>query len=434
MTKLYPVTLGCDKNRVDTERILAEAVKHGAILTDDVEEADVALVNTCAFIESAKKESIDVILELASYKEKNLKHLIVCGCFSERYGKEMREMFPEVDAFCGINGANYIGEMLDKIEEKPQFSCGKTLPEPEGRILSTPPHYAYLKIADGCDNCCSYCAIPRIRGRFRSEPTEKLLKEARELAENGVSELIIVAQDTTEYGRDLYGEARIVPLLKELTALPFKTVRLLYAYPEGVTDELIDFIAKSPKMAKYIDMPLQHISDGILKAMRRRVTSSDIKEIIAKIRKADERIAIRSSFIAGFPGETEEDFNLLLDFIKAGNIDYAGFFAFSREEGTLAYKMPDQVAAKVKKQRVLALERAESEVISKKNDKLVGKVVRLTYEGLDEKKMRFFGRMAEQAPEVDGKVYISSKEVLEVGRTYDVLIEKGGFYPEGRTV
>lgn len=434
MTKLYPVTLGCDKNRVDTERILAEAVKHGAELTDNVEEADIALVNTCAFIDSAKKESIDVILELASYKEKNLKYLIVTGCFSERYAKDMREMFPEVDAFCGINGAQHIGEMLDSIAEKPEFVGEKPLPETEGRILSTPPHYAYLKIADGCDNWCSYCAIPRIRGRYRSVPFEKVLGEAETIAENGVSELIVVAQDTTAYGKDLYGKVRIVELLKALTELSFKKIRLLYAYPEGVTDELIDFIATSPKMAKYIDMPIQHVSDGVLKAMRRRVSGAEIKDIIKKIRAANPDIAIRSSFIAGFPGETEEDFNELLGFIKEGNIDYAGFFAFSREEGTLAYKMPDQITAKVKKQRVLALEKAESAVISERHDRLVGKVVPVTYEGLDEKKMRFYGRMDGQAPEVDGKVYVSSKEVLEVGRTYGVLIEKGGFYPQGKTV
>lgn len=432
--KLYAVTLGCDKNRVDTEKILAEAVKHGAELTDTAEDADIALVNTCAFIDSAKKESIDVILELASYKERGLKYLAVTGCFSERYAADMREMFPEVDAFCGINGAQHIGEILENIEKKPQFSGEKPLPETEDRILTTPPHYAYLKIADGCDNWCSYCAIPRIRGRYRSLPFEQVLKEAENLAERGVSEIIVVAQDTTAYGKDLYGKVRIVELLRAIAELPFDKIRLLYAYPEGVTDELIDFIATSPKAAKYIDMPIQHVSDGILKAMRRRVTSADIKSVIAKIRTANPDIAIRSSFIAGFPNETEEDFRELLEFIKAGNIDYAGFFAYSREEGTLAYKMTGQIPAKIKKRRVTELEKAESAVIAARHDKLVGRTVKVTYEGLDEKKMKFYGRMDGQAPEVDGKVYLSSENLLEVGRTYDVLIEKGGFYPKGKTV
>ncbi len=427
MVKLGAITLGCDKNRVDTEKILKRVADLGVTLVENVEDADVVIVNTCAFIESAKKESIDTILEVAGLKKDHLKKLIVTGCFSERYYDIMKDEFPEVDAVLGIDGPEKIADVLREL-----FDLKGTVCFDEKRVLTTPPHYAYLKIADGCDNHCTYCAIPYIRGKYRSEKMESLIKEATTLYEDGVQELIVVAQDTTCYGKDLYGEPRLKELLTALTDIPFKTVRLLYAYPEGMTDDLIDFIATTDRMAKYVDIPLQHISDHVLKRMARRTSEKEIKQLLEKLKSRG--ITVRSSFIVGFPGETEEDYQKLKDFISSGSVDYAGFFEYSKEENTPAYRMDGHILKAVKKMRRVECEKEEVKVVQNNHSKYLGKTVELVFEGIDDRRGMFYGRLKEQCPVVDPYVYIRADFPIEEGRYYKAKITKAGFYMEAQVI
>ncbi len=421
--KLGAITLGCDKNRVDTEKILKRAEEVGVTLVENVEDADVVIVNTCAFIESAKRESIDIILDTAELKKGKLKKLIVTGCFSERYRDIMQEEFPEVDAVLGIDAPDKIADVLKEL-----FDLRGQVCYDERRVLTTPPHYAYLKISDGCDNHCTYCAIPYIRGRLRSVPMESLLREAELLYEDGVKELIIVAQDTTVYGKDIYGKPCLTELLKKLCEIPFHTVRLLYAYPEGITDELIDFIDDNEKMAKYLDIPLQHISDRVLKRMARRTDESRIRQLLTKLKAAG--ITVRSSFIVGFPGESEEDFEKLKDFISEGMIDYAGFFEYSKEENTPAYRMDGHLPKSVKKKRRIEVEKIESRVVENNHSDYLGKTVELVFEGIDERRGRFYARLKEQCPSVDPYVYVRADFPIEEGKYYIAKIVKSGFYME----
>lgn len=428
------VSLGCDKNRVDTENVLYALTQSGYQLTQNVTDADILIVNTCAFITTAVRESIDTILELAEQKKDRDVKLVVMGCFAERYALEVKDELPEVDAFIGVNSYKNVVEIFDKLEDRPivldKTPCGYL----SGRVQTTPAHYAYLKIADGCDNFCTYCSIPYIRGRYRSYPMEDLINEAKELSDNGVKELILVAQDTTRYGKDLYGEYKLKDLLKELVKLDFFKIRILYAYPELVDDELIEMIATEEKIAKYIDIPLQHISDSILKAMHRRNTKQEAYMLLKKLKESCPDIAIRSTFIVGFPGETEEDYKQIEELIATGLIDYAGFFAYSKEKGTLAYKMKDQIPYRTKKAREKTLSKMQSAIIENRHQKYIGKIMPVIYEGIDYNKGKFYGRPEYNAPDIDTKIYFTSDFPLEIGEIYDVKITKGGFNPIGVTI
>lgn len=432
--KIGMVSLGCDKNRVDTENVLFALTERGYQLTQNVNEADILVVNTCAFITTAVRESIDTILELAEQKQNRDVKLVVMGCFAERYAEEVKDELTEVDAFIGVNSYANVADIFDRLDERPIVIEKTPCKYLKGRVQTTPAHYAYLKIADGCDNFCTYCSIPYIRGRYRSYPMEELIEEAKGLAENGVKELILVAQDTTRYGKDLYGDYRLKDLLKELVKIDFYKIRILYAYPELVDDELIDLIASEDKIAKYIDIPLQHISNKILKAMHRRNTKEEAYELLRKLKERCKDIAIRSTFIVGFPGETEEDFEQIEELVSTGLIDYAGFFAYSREKGTLAYKMKDQVPYKIKKAREKVLSKMQSGIIEKRHNTYVGKTLSVIYEGIDYNKGKFYGRPEYNAPDIDTKVYFTSDFPLEVGEIYQVKITKGGFNPIGKTL
>jgi ribosomal protein S12 methylthiotransferase len=431
--KVGMVSLGCDKNRVDSEKILYSLQKAGYMLVSDAAEADIIIINTCAFIDAAKKESINTILEFAALKRDSGKKLIVAGCLAERYAEEIEKELPEVDVFVGIDSYKDIADILEekygRIVKTPDLSYYE-----KGRVLTTPMHYAYLKIADGCDNFCSYCAIPYIRGRYRSYPMEKLLEEAEKLAEQGVKELILVAQDTTRYGIDLYGRYALKELIRKLAKLPFAQIRLLYAYPELLDDELIAMIAEEEKLARYLDIPLQHIDDNVLKRMNRRSRSAEIYSLLEKIRSRSNEIAIRSGFIVGFPGETEEEYGKLRDFIKAGYIDYAGFFAYSREEGTAAGKMKGQIPSAVKRAREKELSEIQSANIVESHKKYLGKTIRVLYEGIDYKRCLFYGRNSQNAPDIDTKIYFSSDYPVEIGEYYNVCITATGFHLSGKTI
>jgi ribosomal protein S12 methylthiotransferase RimO len=436
-TKIGVVSLGCDKNRVDTETMLYKLLAAGYEITPDADAADVVIINTCAFIESSQREAVDTVLEFTAKKsERNLK-VIVTGCLPERYKEELVKGFPDVDAFLGIADYDRIAEVVEGVmggKRNAIFDC-KDVPTTK-RILTTMPHTAYLKIADGCDNHCTYCAIPSIRGKYRSRTIDGLIDEARELiSEYGVKELNLVAQDITRYGIDLYNEYSLLKLLDKLTALEVSWVRLLYCYPELVGDDLIKYVAENDKICKYLDIPMQHINDRILKMMNRRVTGDDIKRLVDKIRETCPDIAIRSSFIVGFPTETEEDFESLYDFIADYKLDYAGFFAYSREDGTAAARLSGQVPARVKNARRKKIAELQSGIIYNNNAKFVGTTQIVLYEGIDYDKNLFYGRTSFCAPEVDGRVNFKASDLVEIGEFYNVKITgRDGYDLEGEVV
>ena len=416
--KVAVISLGCDKNRVDTENILYYLGKGGYSATNDLGEADVIIINTCAFIKSAEKEAIDTIFEAAEYKKTGrCETLVVAGCLPMRYGNELSELLPEVDCFIGMNDYADICGIIDR---RDRLSLCGHYTETAKRILSTPPHYAYLRIADGCDNRCTYCTIPSIRGKYRSRNPDSLLEEAGYLDDMGVRELIIVAQDVTRYGKDLAGEYTLVDLLRRLLAeRSFEKIRLLYCYPESVSDELIELVASEERMAKYMDVPLQHISDGILRRMGRRTDSAQIRELFGKLRSRG--IAIRTTFIVGFPGETDEQFLELSDFISEYEPEHIGVFAYSREDGTPASRMKDQVPASVKRKRVNALGRLAKKLAEKRNASLVGKTLDVIYEDIDYDRNMFVGRTEADAPDIDGLVRFTG-DFCDVGNVYKVRI------------
>ena len=416
--KVAVISLGCDKNRVDTENILYYLGKGGYSATNDLGEADVIIINTCAFIKSAETEAIDTIFEAAEYKKTGrCETLVVAGCLPMRYGNELSELLPEVDCFIGMNDYADICGIIDR---RDRLSLCGHYTETAKRILSTPPHYAYLRIADGCDNRCTYCTIPSIRGKYRSRNPDSLLEEAGYLDDMGVRELIIVAQDVTRYGKDLAGEYTLVDLLRRLLAeRSFEKIRLLYCYPESVSDELIELVASEERMAKYMDVPLQHISDGILRRMGRRTDSAQIRELFGKLRSRG--IAIRTTFIVGFPGETDEQFLELSDFISEYEPEHIGVFAYSREDGTPASRMKDQVPASVKRKRVNALGRLAKKLAEKRNASLVGKTLDVIYEDIDYDRNMFVGRTEADAPDIDGLVRFTG-DFCDVGNVYKVRI------------
>lgn len=410
--KVGMISLGCAKNQVDGEVLMAKLKAAGYELVDDVAMADVAIVNTCGFIESAKKESIDEILELALLKkEGRIKKLVATGCLAERYQHEIRRELPELDGVLGIGAnedpARYIGELLEKgpVEAFPEK---ERLPLSGGRELTTPSWSAYLKIAEGCDNRCSYCAIPYIRGSYRSRTMEDIEEEARALVKDGAKELVLIAQDTTRYGIDLYGEYSLAKLLKRLCGIEgIKWLRVLYCYPDAITDELLDVMAKEEKVLPYIDLPLQHCSGRVLKAMNRRGDRASLEALIEKIRGKVPGVILRTTLITGFPGETEEDFTELSEFVKKVGFDRLGCFTYSQEEGTPAAELPDQLDQEEKERRAAVITEQQMDIADEKGQALIGRTLEVLTEGFDRYAECWFGRSYMDAPDVDGKIFFT---------------------------
>ena len=427
--KLGLISLGCDKNRVDSERILAVASKHFTI-TSSVQDAQIVVINTCAFLESARKEAVDTVFEVNELRKSGcLEKIIVCGCLPEKFIGDIFDEFVEVDAFLGINDYDLLFDAIKLCYEgnRVNFVKKNEILLEKNRVLTTPCHYFYLKIADGCNNKCTYCLIPSIRGKYRSQKIEDLVSEVKSLGE--VNELILVAQDVTRYGIDLYGKPSIVPLLKELSKLTeVNSIRLLYAYPDMITSELIEEIKTNDKIIKYLDIPLQHASNPILKLMNRKGTFESYLELINKLKSEIPNIALRSTFIAGFPRETEEDFNNLVTFVKKAKFFNCGFFAYSREEGTPAYKLSGQIDEEVKQQRVKKLYQIQRRISKQNLKNYVGKTLKVLCDGVDYEIGSFYGRAYFSAPDIDGRVYIESTDLINQGEYYSVLITDSNEY------
>lgn len=414
--KISMVSLGCPKNLVDAEIMLGFLDREGYDITTDEKDADIIIVNTCSFIKEAKQESVDAILDLADRKhDGRCRLLIVTGCLPQRYQEELCKELPEVDIFIGTGDypriAEIIAEKRGTSEQlryigDPNFIFDEDSP----RLKSTPVYSAYLKIAEGCSNCCSYCVIPSLRGSYRSRPVEALIQEARRLVAGGARELNLIAQDVTNYGADLEGKPALEDLIRRLAEIEdLRWIRILYAYPNGITDGLIQLIKEEKKVCKYLDIPLQHISDPILSRMNRRSTAEEIRTLLAKIRHEIPEIALRTSLIVGFPGETEEDFKNLLQFVEEAQFDRLGVFCYSREEGTPANDMTDQVSERIKRERYKKIMKAQSRLSFKRNRRLVGMIEEVIVEGFSEEtELLLKGRSSRQAPDIDGQVYITA--------------------------
>lgn len=439
--KIGVVSLGCPKNLVDSETMLGLIHEENYEITNDPSEAEIIIVNTCGFIESAKEESINTILQMAEYKKSgSCKYIIVTGCLSQRYAEELFNELPEADAIAGVEVYDEIGSIIKRVMNGERFimlerskpdviytSKETFLP----RILTTPSYTAYLKIAEGCDNCCSYCAIPKIRGPYRSKPMEQVLKEAKALAANGVKELIVVAQDTTRYGEDLPGgKLLLADLLKELNKIEsLKWIRVMYCYPNNFTDELIETFASLDKVCKYVDLPLQHASNRLLASMNRYDTKEEVETLLAKLRKRIPGIVIRTTFIVGFPGETDADFEELKEFVEQQRFENAGVFAYSQEEGTVAGAMPNQIPDEIKQERyheLMALQAQISEEIHKDTE---GQTLEVLVEGIEEDGSGLhYGRSYREAPDIDGLVFIENPGDIKPGCFVKVNILQGFTY------
>lgn len=421
--KILFVSLGCDKNLVDTEKMLGILGGDGFQFTDSEEEADVIIINTCCFIGDAKEESVNTILEMARCKEEGrCKALLVTGCLAQRYKDEILTEIPEVDGILGTSSYDQIGSMVKQIleEKKEHVSCFRdinALPRTDGgRMVTTGGHYAFLKIAEGCDKHCTYCIIPSLRGSYRSVPMEDLLQEARGLAAQGVKELILVAQETTLYGVDLYGEKSLPRLLRELAKIPgIQWIRIQYCYPEEITDELIQVIREEEKVCHYLDIPIQHASDPVLKRMGRRTNQEELRRIIGKLRKEIPDIAIRTTLISGFPGETEEDHEELMAFVDEMEFERLGVFAYSLEEDTPAAQMPDQVPQELKEERRDEIMELQQEIAFEKAESLVGRVLDVMIEGKVADEPAYVGRTYMDSPNVDGLIFVNADLQLMSG-------------------
>lgn len=419
--KILFISLGCDKNLVDTEVMLGLLASRGHEMTDDEAEAEVIIINTCCFIHDAKEESIQNILEMAEYKKKgSLKALIVTGCLAQRYRQEILEEIPEVDAVLGTTAYDQILESLDTaLAGNPEVRLAdlQALPEVETkRLVTTGGHYAYLKIAEGCDKHCTYCIIPRIRGSFRSVPMERLVKEAEELAGQGVKELILVAQETTLYGRDIYGEKKLPELLQKLCGIPgLRWIRILYCYPEEITEELIRVMKEEPKVCHYLDMPIQHANDRILKRMGRKTSKKELTEIVEKLRREIPDICLRTTLITGFPGETQDEHKELMDFVDDMEFDRLGVFTYSPEEDTPAAEMPDQIEEEVKQERQAEIMELQQEIAFENAESMVGREVLVMIEGKVADENAYVGRTYRDAPGVDGMIFVETGEELLSG-------------------
>lgn len=428
------VSLGCPKNQLDTEVMLHELYDAGfEIVSEDI-EADIIVINTCAFIESAKQESIDNIIDIGWLKKnRTLKGIIVTGCLSERYRDSIFDELPEVDAVLGVGSIHNIvdavksvaaGKRYSSYEDKENVKLGGE------RIVTTPEYFAYLKVGEGCDNRCNYCAIPSIRGHFRSRPMEELIEEAKTLDSIGVKELCVIAQDTSRYGSDLYGEYKLAELLNRITeetSIPW--VRVMYCYPDKITDELIDVFKNNPRVLKYIDLPIQHISDNMLHAMNRHGDGALIRSVVKKLRDRVPGIVIRTTFIVGFPGETEEDFTELCEFVKETRFERLGAFTYSREEGTPAYDFPDQIDEQVKQDRYDILMAEQGNISEEMNKEKIGATIDVLCEGYDAVSETYFGRSEADAPEIDGKVYFRApKNSVQDGEMVKVKVTEAVDY------
>ena len=431
--KIGMVSLGCPKNLVDSEVMLGLIREKQLEITNDPAEADLIIVNTCGFIESAKEESINTVLQMAEYKQNgSCKYLVMTGCLGQRYADELFESMPEVDAIVGTDSFTDIGWVIDQVMVGKRLKHlqkleSKNVAMPP-RMLTTPSYMAYLKIAEGCDNCCSYCIIPQLRGPYTSRPYAEVLAEAKELADSGIKELIVVAQDTTRYGEDTTGKLLLPQLLRDLNALEgIEWIRVMYLYPNNFTDELIEAFATLDKVCKYIDIPLQHASDRLLDSMNRFDTREQVETLLNKLRTRIPGITIRTTFIVGFPGETEEDFEELKDFVEKQRFENAGVFQYSQEEGTVAGAMENQIAAEVKENRyheLMALQAGISEEIHQEREDAELDVL---VEGFDEDNLAY-GRSTHEAPDIDGTIFIENAEGLAVGDMVRVRILQGFTY------
>ena len=432
--KILFVSLGCDKNLVDTEKMLGILEKEGFTFTDNEEEADIAVVNTCCFIGDAKEESIQTLIELGTYKsEGKLKALIACGCLAQRYQEEIKREIPEVDA---IVGTTAIEEILSAVKEAlvgkktiHTHSIDAAPPKLTNRILTTGGHVAYLKIAEGCDKCCTYCIIPKVRGHYRSVPMESLLEEAKLLAEQGVKELILVAQETTLYGVDLYGKKMLSTLLRELCKInALVWIRLMYCYPEEITEDLIDTIAEEKKICHYLDIPIQHASDAVLKRMGRRTSQAQLEEMIGKLRERIPDICLRTTLISGFPGETESDFKELYRFVNRIEFDRLGVFCYSREEDTPAAVMKEQKRQSTKEKRRDELMELQQEIAFEKAQDMIGRVLLVMVEGKVADEDTYVTRTYRDAPNVDGFLFLNTTASLMTGDFVKVIVTDANEY------
>lgn len=431
------ISLGCDKNLVDSEHMMGDLISDGYTICDDEEQADVIIINSCCFIRDAMEESINTIIEMGEYKKTGkLKALIVTGCLAQRFTDDIIAQLPEVDAIVGTNSYDEIKKAIDEALERNENGTTdrtgeavviknelKGIPKNGKRVLSTGGHSTYLKIAEGCDKRCTYCVIPYIRGSYRSVPMEELVAEAKQLANDGVKEINLVAQEITVYGQDLYGEKSLIKLLKELADIDgIEWIRLLYAYPEEITDELIEYMAAEPKICHYIDMPIQHCSDGILKKMGRRTSKSDIEKVVKRLRNAMPDICIRTTLIAGFPGETVLEHEEMLEFVERMRFDHLGCFAYSKEEGTPAASFEGQVNARTKQKWVKDIMLVQQKISSEINESLIGREVTCFVEGSLPEEGVFVGRIYRDAPSVDGLIFVSSPYELTSGNLVNVKI------------
>lgn len=430
MVKVAVVSLGCNKNLVDSEMILGILVKSGCQIVSAEEDADVVIINTCAFIHDAKQESINKIIEIGKLKEENLKGLIVTGCLAVRYEKDIKEALPEVDVVSGINDYDAIMKYICSIDN--EIKIVSNIPFGE-RVRSTAPHSAYVKIADGCDNHCTYCVIPSLRGKHKSRTIEDIEEEVRTITNEGVTEIILTAQDTTYYGLDNYGERKLAELIERVSKIEsVHWIRFQYSYPEGITDELLEVVKNNDKVCKYFDIPIQHCNDQVLKRMGRHTNKNQIVNLISKIKREIPEATIRTSLIVGFPGETEEQFSELVDFVKTTEFDRLGVFTYSKEEGTPAAKLDSQVLQKVKKVRQGIIMAEQQKISLMKNKEKVGKEVEVLVEGKLPTGV-FFGRTYQDAPEIDGFAFVNSDRELVLGeyytckvieaKEYDIVVE-----------
>ncbi len=430
--KIGIISLGCSKNRVDTEIMLGYLQERGYQLVNMPEKADVLIVNTCGFIGPAKEESIQAILEMANYKKTGCcKVLLVTGCLSERYRDELFKELPEVDGFLGVNNYREIGNVIEETltgKRVTRFDLSSDIVVSQRRVLTTPSYTAYIKIAEGCNNCCTYCIIPKIRGPYHSRPMESILDEASELANNGVKEIILIAQDTTRYGEDLYGKNMLPDLIRKLCSIEkIHWIRCLYSYPEKISDELLEVIESEPKVCNYLDIPIQHIDDTILKRMNRQSSAEGIRSLIGRIRQGNADFILRTTLIVGFPSEDETAFHNLLQFVQEYPFDRMGVFSYSQEEDTLASEFPDQVLEATKQERYKTIMELQRKISFHRNKARIGK----TYEVLIEDRHGnglYVGRSYGEAPEIDGKIYIKSGETLSIGSFVPVRITKAYDY------
>lgn len=427
--KILFVSLGCDKNLVDTENMLGILKNKGFEFTDDEWEADIIAINTCCFIGDAKQESINTILEMAEHKkDARCKVLVVAGCLAHRYQDEIIKEIPEVDAFVGTSSYDKIADMINSVLEEKGISNfvedANRMPMVEAdRIVTTPGYYEYLKIAEGCDKHCTYCVIPKVRGSFRSFPIEYLVNQTKKLVEGGVKEIILVAQETTLYGVDLYGKKSLPKLLHNLGLIEgLEWIRILYCYPEEINDELIEAIKNEPKVCHYLDMPIQHASDNILKRMGRRTSKQELTDIVAKLRREIPDIALRTTLITGFPGETDVDHEEVMQFIDECEFDRLGVFTYSREEDTVAAQMPDQIDEEIKEKYRDELMQLQQEISADRSAAMIGRIVRVMIEGFMPEDNTYVGRSYKDAPNVDGLVFVECDRELMSGDFIDVKI------------